>query len=289
MFYYRFRSSSELSIKELMYNEIYFASTKECNDPFEGKAFLTFNSDKDKWKRLIELAWKNYDNTNKKMWKQHLSEYLVLMGSLTYDVVLGLDYAEILQSFNFPPNLNTANQFSNLFINHLNLYRPKDTYFASFSRENNNMLMWSHYASMHQGYCLIFKDVDNMLYQHPQNKKSSISRATPNGIFESFSYAIPKGFSFQDLSYSLNSTFKDSFYCFPQYVLGRNADEKEIEDILTWPSQQYLEKHDCWGYEKKSRLMLPAPSSWITGHRVECSQHERLLHYHPNQLVGIII
>ena len=57
MHYYRFRSSGELAIKELMYDEIYFTSTNKCNDPFDGKAFLSFEADIDRWRHLLELAW----------------------------------------------------------------------------------------------------------------------------------------------------------------------------------------------------------------------------------------
>lgn len=37
MFYYRYRPATELAIKELIYDEMYFASEAECNDPYEGK------------------------------------------------------------------------------------------------------------------------------------------------------------------------------------------------------------------------------------------------------------
>ena len=42
MLYYRYRSGSELSIKELIYDELYFASREECNDPYEGKLLPHF-------------------------------------------------------------------------------------------------------------------------------------------------------------------------------------------------------------------------------------------------------
>lgn len=37
MFCYRYRPFNQLSIKELIYDEIYFASGEESNDPYEGK------------------------------------------------------------------------------------------------------------------------------------------------------------------------------------------------------------------------------------------------------------
>ena len=61
MLYYRYRPFSELSLKELMYDELFFASAEECNDPHECWDFLAFPADYDKWRRLLELAWKNVD------------------------------------------------------------------------------------------------------------------------------------------------------------------------------------------------------------------------------------
>jgi len=53
MHYYRYRSDSELSLKELIYNEIYFASPKESNDPFDSKSFYEFPHDTIRWSRLL--------------------------------------------------------------------------------------------------------------------------------------------------------------------------------------------------------------------------------------------
>ncbi|WP_236896989.1 DUF2971 domain-containing protein [Clostridium beijerinckii] len=288
MFYYRFRSSSELSIKELMYNEIYFASTSECNDPFDGKTFLIFEADKGKWKRLFEFAWRNYEYPNKEIWGELLSEHIVRKGELTYDAALKLDYAQILKEINFSPNPLIADVLGQSILNTLNTYKPKDTYFASFARKNDDLLMWSHYASMHKGYCLIFKAIDNKLYQSPERKKSSITRSTHNGK-NNVSYSISDGFEFRDVVYDLNTTFNNAFYYFPEHISGENFDEKKLESIRNWKEQQYLIKHDCWSYENESRLTVSTNSGWLLGGHVEYSPYERLFHYHPNQLVGIIL
>lgn len=289
MIYYRFRSSSELAIKELMYDEIYFASTKECNDPFDGKTFLAFEADRDKWRRLLELAWKNYNNVNKPKWEEQLSAYLAKIAPLTFDAALELDYDEALRSLQPPPDLITTSILGKQVTYFLSLYKPKDTHFISFSRVCNDILMWSHYASMHQGYCLIFKAIDNRLYQCPKRKKTSIGRNTKNGIASTMSYGIPDNFLFQDVLYSLDSTPNDAFSCFPQHVFGRELNEQEKDDLLTWRTQQCLVKHNCWSYEQESRLTLTSPDAWLFGERVEYSQQERLFYYQPNQLVGIIL
>ena len=63
--YYRYRPMSELSIKELMYDEMFFASTEESNDPYEGKVFFKFEKSQEKWNRLLDVAWKNIEIPNK--------------------------------------------------------------------------------------------------------------------------------------------------------------------------------------------------------------------------------
>ena len=57
MLYYRYRPISELTLKELRYDELYFSSNAEKNDPYDGKVFLSYDFDKDKWQRFLECTW----------------------------------------------------------------------------------------------------------------------------------------------------------------------------------------------------------------------------------------
>lgn len=289
MHYYRFRTSSELAIKELMYDEIYFSSTKECNDPYDGKAFLTFAADNSKWKRLIECAWSKMEDVNISVWADQLSMHLTKSSPLTYDAALKFSYIEALLTIPNPPNLIIASILSNMIIQLITLYKPEERYFASFSRINNNPLMWSHYASMHHGHCLVFKAIDGCLYQCSKRKKKSFSRNTQFGIAPSMSYGCPERFQFQDIIYKLDSYGYDAFSCFPQHVFGYELSEKEKTDLLNQKNQQYLEKHACWIYEQEARLNLPTPNAWLFGEPLEYSQQERLFHYQPTQLVGVIL
>jgi len=45
-----------------MYNEIFFASTFESNDPYDGKVFLSYDFDQSKWNRILEAAWHKIAN-----------------------------------------------------------------------------------------------------------------------------------------------------------------------------------------------------------------------------------
>ena len=56
MLYYRYRSGNELTMKELIYDEMFFAAAEECNDPYEGRFFAEFPKDEEKWKKLIDVV-----------------------------------------------------------------------------------------------------------------------------------------------------------------------------------------------------------------------------------------
>lgn len=289
MHYYRFRTASELAIKELMYDEIYFSSTKECNDPYDGKAFLTFEADNSKWKRLVECAWRPLKDIDTYVWADKLSMHLAKISPLTYDAALNFNYIEALLALPAPPDWRIAPILGNLIVELITLYKPENKYFVSFSRINNNPLMWSHYASMHHGHCLIFKTIDGSLYQCSKRKKKAFSRNTRFGMAPSMSYACPERFSFQDIAYTAHNFGYDAFSCFPKYVFGHEINEKERIDLVVQKEQQYLEKHECWNYEQETRLILPTPNAWLFGEHFEYSQQERLLYYQPTQLVGVIL
>ena len=286
MHYYRYRPSGELAIKEFMYDEIYFSSATECNDPFDGKAFVTFEADNERWRRLLESAWSNFKHADKPKWEEQLSAHLARLSPMTFDAALRFDYFKALLSFSSPPIALALGEQVKSF---LRLYKPKDTNFISFSRECTDTLMWSHYASMHQGHCLIFKDIDGYLHQCPRRKKNGISRKTKAGIAPSMSSAFQDSFPFQDVSYSSDVTPNNAFSYFPQYVFGRELEEKEKIELITWQTQQCLVKHNCWSYEQESRLTLSSPPAWLFGENIEYSAQERLFYYMPNQLVGVIL
>lgn len=289
MHYYRYRPSGELSIKEFMYDEIYFASALECNDPFDGKTFAIFEADTDKWRRLLELAWKMFSFSEKSKWEEQLAVYLSKMSPMSYDTALKLDYVKALRTIISPPNLRIAYVLSKEIRNFLNLYKPKDTYFVSFSRVCNDPLMWSHYGSMHRGHCLIFKAIDGCLYQCPRRKRKFIRRKTIAGIAPSMSYSIPDSFPFQDVTYRSDVTPNDAFSYFPQHVFGCKLEEQDRLELISRQTQQYLVKHNSWSYEQESRLIISTPPAWLFGECIGYSQQERLFYYQPNQLVGIIL
>lgn len=288
MFYYRYRPASELSLKELLYHEIYFGSTSENNDPYDGKQFYFFGSEQDRWFRLLECAWRSITHVNWTQWAKSLSAVLSQNSPMSFQKALSFDYASALLETTNPPKVLDAAGLAMLVTRFIDLYRPEDPYFASFSKTCDNHLMWAHYASRYQGYCLIFKPIDGKLRQAPQDRRRSIHRHTPKGIGPQMNWQVPESLVFQDVVYQGTPVFEDAFMRFPQYVSNFSLDEPERIKLIDMQERQYLEKHKSWSYEQEVRLLLKAPSSWLFGERVSLTRHERLFHYQPTQLVGII-
>jgi len=281
LLYYRYRTEGELSLKELRYGEIYFSSVEENNDPFDCKTFLVYDFSEDKWRRLFECAWKDIrlpDETISAI-ATKLSKIVANEHLRAYEDVMNFDFRIALT--NCLPNnfLPIATTLSYLIKNFIELYKPTSAYIASFSRKQNNFLMWSHYASKHRGYCLIFKDNDGYLYQDHSRITSCI-----NGM------GIGDKFSFDNIQYVSSCTPLDA-----SRFMGRGLSDvkfKDEDERLAFMTENYApfyEKQICWEYEEETRLTLFKPENWICGINPGFSPDDRLLYYEPTQLVGIIL
>ncbi len=102
------------------------------------------------------------------------------------------------------------------------------------------------------------------------------------------SLQLPESFVFQDVAYSDKTAFADAFMRFPQHVSDFSLNEPERIKLIDAQERQYLEKHKSWSYEQEVRLLLKAPLAWLFGEHIQFTKHERLFHYQPTQLVGII-
>ncbi len=280
MLYYRYRPISELSLKELRYGEIYFSSAEENNDPYDGKVFLLYNFDEDKWKRLFERAWLNVKLPNELLSQiaMNLSKVVVKNNPKTYEDVQTFNFQEALLLSSPQIGALVSYNLSLCIKKFIDIYKPEHKYSVSFSRVNNNILMWSHYASQHKGYCLIFKDLDGYLYQDEFNKVTSMK-----------SLVIGDKFSFQDVIYVPECQLIDASRFMPRISDIKFGSEEERIAFCNENEAKCLEKHMCWAYEKESRLLLHTAPAWIMGKHIEYTKEERLFYYKQNQLVGIIL
>ena len=79
-----------------------------------------------------------------------------------------------------------------------------------------------------------------------------------------------------------------AFLRLPVYVTGEANDKEEAARILKEKESHYKQKSVSWEYESEYRLMLQPPIPWLFGEHFDYTQQERLFHYQPSQLVGII-
>ena len=279
MLYYRYRPWNDISIKELLYNEIYFTSAEESNDPYEGKKFVQFKSDKSKWENIFQnhdVFFQFYDNRNffdkvvdffstKQEWT--LEEILSL--KITDFHSLGIHYKDI-DSFVRTLNPYFTNKFSGL-----------QKYFVSFSRNCDDTLMWSHYAGKHEGFCLIFNFKDNKVKQDYQKLKTELpvkelSVINPNSL--AANSQIPQDFDLYNVNYLSETQNLDGFTWFDNSKYKQN--KENLRNV-------YLQKSKAWEYEKESRIILEMDRG-IRG-KSKWSKIQRLFHYDFDQLVGIIL
>ena len=291
MLYYRYRPINELSLKELRYNELYFSSTKENNDPYDGNVFLSYKFDLNKWQRLFNVVFARIGlptDMLKNIVKK-LAQKMIEDDVKTYNDVIDYDYTSALFSIDSNLGKILAYKLSNAIKEFVFIYKPSDMYTVSFSKINDSMLMWSHYASKHKGFCLIFRSIDGCLYQNKNNKRTAIGRNTPNGIAPHSSFGIGDKFHFKDVIYCKECSIIDASRFMAHGVSDYKF--KSEEERIAFAEENYnksFEKHICWEYEQESRLVIEQPTPWLFGNRFEYTKDERLFYYQPTQLVGII-
>lgn len=285
MFYYRYRSGSELSIKELIYDELYFASREECNDPYEGKTFATFSANKELWSNLINEALKAHKIELDGPLKEKVVEYFLSKSPMPIENILKLPRDEFIdigaRSFeqHILPLILDAIQ------DYVMWYSPEERYFASFSKANNNFLLWSHYANNHKGFCLIYRAINGKLNQSPiWKRKQTAALPLPR-----LTFMVPDAFEFHDVEYVSAPKSSNGFMCFPASVAGDKHTLEEVEAAQVARAKNYLQKHSVWDYEQEVRVVLSSGVQWFAGRKLTLPAHQRLFHLDSTQLVGIVL
>ena len=285
MLYYRYRSGSELSIKELIYDELYFASREECNDPYEGKTFATFSKDKNLWTNLINEALKSHKITLDESLKEKVVDYFLSKSPMPIENILKISRDEFidigqrrLDQFMLKPTLEAIQ-------NYIMWYSPEERYFASFSKTNDNYLLWSHYANNHKGFCLVYRPINGKIKQNPSWKRTQ----TATLPLPRLSFGVPDAFEIQDVEYVSTPKSSDGFMCFPASVAGDNHSPEEIETARAERAKNYFQKHSVWDYEQEARVVLSSGVQWFAGKKLTLPAHQRLFHIDSTQIVGIIL
>ncbi|EPW6854222.1 DUF2971 domain-containing protein [Vibrio parahaemolyticus] len=285
MYVYRYRSPGLLSQKGLIYDEWYFASREELNDPIDMQSKFEFpENSKSTWFSVIKSLWQN------EVWSELAASYFNSICPISMEQLLE-EYdqhsVKVVESIfkNCEINLADLQQIGELqkqLKALLSLYAPSAGYSVSLSTCNNEMLMWPHYAASHTGYCLIYRPIDGYLYQCSSRTKDSLS------VSKGHTSLIGNKFKVQAIEYENQLEAIDAFCLLPSYNTGYKFEiEEERLGFHAKIQSQLLTKNECWAYEQEARLLLPQPSKYISGESA-FTNYQRLFHYDFSQVVGII-
>lgn len=187
---YRYRPLSSLLYKELFYQELYFSSYDELNDPLDLKARIDFSSKTEEqieyliwfiFKTHLDLSNENDAEGRKvarfgknikardELKNEILKNTLLFLKSKKY-IWVGDIIRIIIDSI----DNNIIEFYPDVFVAELNRLVDKffkNSYVTCFSETNDNFLMWSHYASSHKGVCLEFDIVDEAIAYERKGKR----------------------------------------------------------------------------------------------------------------------
>lgn len=117
---YKYRELNEYTERLIFDRELYFSSPADFNDPFDCQSVTIYRGDYQKWKEFFSVPGV----------PAHVSEQLALQNA-------DKDISEEQLPFS-----NTAGDINRIFC---------------FSKSNDVIPLWSHYANNHQGLCVSFK------------------------------------------------------------------------------------------------------------------------------------
>ncbi len=175
---YKYRPLSDFLFKELRYNELYFASYTELNDPLDLSSRIDFKpTDKKQLEYLIHFLIKTSINLSSNINSESGRNYIQKIIKLSKNIELRGEICSRLYSYLRAQNYD----FISLDIIEENIKKVSKEFQIEFKLENFNdevqritkvffessfatcfsstctdFLMWSHYASKHTGICIEF-------------------------------------------------------------------------------------------------------------------------------------
>ncbi len=168
---YKYRSWSNPFHKRcLTENELYFAEPAEINDPFDFRIFLDFSflDNEQKKRDYFTKAFEKIDNA------EILAQFKDYETAMEFNINAITEHPEKAQIY-----------FNNFYLNKLNMFR-----ILSFSTICDNILMWSHYADNHQGFCIGFDPNSFKKKSENFNGTSSLFSRIPKD--KSIRYFLPR-------------------------------------------------------------------------------------------------
>ena len=280
---YRFRPFNALSLKELLYDELFFATLQELNDPLDTLVNLIVSKGED---YVHEFFLKGAVDSIFPLRGQKQEEGKDFARRIAH--VLAMDSIELRNSCYVIEKQSMRDVFvgsglPSFAFDHfferwkqilLNVY-PASLRTVSFSEKWNNPMMWANYASAHRGYCLCFHPHDAVLRlrSHFSNvyKDFSLSRVEYN-----HDVSVPVSLMFDENSHEFSWQRLDEQF-WPIYskktLLTKNLTFRNEEELRLSDHLSVSYGIDLPGSSAEDKQDLPI---------------DRLFHYDPDQFAGVI-
>lgn len=305
---YKYRPLTEFLFKELYYQEIYFASYSELNDPLDLSARIDFAPRK--IGQIESLLWFLFKTTlklgndervlnssevsnNQNLLKFNDDKKLrAKYKSLLFRELTKFEKKHKFISLNDLENilLSTSNEIPfnldlhgfNTEIKRLASKFLENSHTTCFSENNSDFLMWSHYASKHSGICLEFTLENSMLFPYlisdkrPENKEEYLKRISKWNINQTIFWGNIKKVNYQENQPHINffdfsPVFDNEFDC---DLIGLSKGwthgfAYELQNVFSTKTLP-------WAYEKEWRAIeinfgdKKEPEERINHYPIEC-------------------
>ncbi len=298
---YKYRPLSDILFKELFYNELYFASYGELNDPLDLSTHLDFSTQnpKDLINLLYSIIKTTIISSYRKIrvipsiekerlinFRNDKTEVYSFCNKLFKSVehIENLPYEKIAYEIKKIANEKNLDLFLDLYkdeINRLTNVFFKNSSVTCFSETNSNFLMWSHYASKHQGICLEFtlNEFGEFPYIININRNHNPEISTIESKEVIYWERLNK-VKYEDKILPINY-----FAIFPIFANEHDCDLINLSKSQWYPYATYLENIFCiktklWEYEKEWR-------SIELNFKEPRQPEKRIRHYPPEALSKI--
>ncbi|MBA4853875.1 DUF2971 domain-containing protein [Emticicia sp. BO119] len=280
---YKYRPLNDLLFKELYYQELYFSSYSELNDPLDLSVRIEFRPTE--INQIESLFWFLFKTTlkispekiadneklnNRKLLAFNKNKKLrTVYKELLFDKLNQLALNQEFISFDKLENilLSTSNaipfklDISNfqVEIKRLTTKFLENSYITCFSERNDNFLMWSHYASKHYGICLEFTLENSGLFPYKiskyknHNKEEYLKRISERQVEETIFWERIGKVKYQDKQPYINffdfiPVFDNEYDC---DLIG--ISKGWVHEYAYELENAFLTKTTPWAYENEWR------------------------------------
>lgn len=228
---FRYRAYNDHTLSALMENRLYFSKPRYFNDPYDNLIYVNSKMVVSEIIGNILVGMDSYLE-NRKPFNDSISK--------SVDIMWHQDKSRKHMVEEREKQIYSA-------IDTVRIKIKENTKVICFAEEYNSMLMWSHYADYHAGFCLVYQKEDIEDAKRYGNTESEVINKT---VLTRINYVEQQLDMTNDvLEYIRNNMF-DTMGDVPQ--VDSSLASAKIRQVIT-------EKSKDWAYEKEWRLIPRIP------------------------------